>query len=289
MLDKLNSNLHFSYPGFDNKVLSSFTVSLLQKVIGDDGQQCTPLIIAARYGHDKVLKMLLSKFSPDLEQEGIVKFDDYVIEGASALWCAAGAGHLNAVKTLVRAGADVNHQTRTNSTPLRAACYDGHLDIVKYLTFHSADIHIANKYNNTCLMIAAYKGHLDVVCFLLERGANPNEKAHCGATALHFAAECGHTAVVKELLKYDAKFVANETGMTPIKAAAERTRADVVEYLAERPEVNKEEKIEALELLGASFANDRENYCPELAFKYLHKAMKLRYLKTLSIWQLKKL
>lgn len=64
----------------------------LQKVIGDDGQQCTPLIIAARYGHEKVLKMLLSKFSPDLEQEGIVKFDDYVIEGASALWCAAGAG-----------------------------------------------------------------------------------------------------------------------------------------------------------------------------------------------------
>lgn len=66
--------------------------SSLQKVIGEDGQQCTPLIIAARYGHDKVLKMLLSKFKPDLEQEGIVKFDDYVIEGASALWCAAGAG-----------------------------------------------------------------------------------------------------------------------------------------------------------------------------------------------------
>lgn len=66
---------------------------ILQKLIGDDGQQCTPLIIAARYGHDKVLKMLLSKFSPDLEKEGIVKFDDYVIEGASALWCAAGAGN----------------------------------------------------------------------------------------------------------------------------------------------------------------------------------------------------
>lgn len=36
--------------------------------------------------------MLLSKFNPDLEKEGIVKFDGYVIEGASALWCAAGAG-----------------------------------------------------------------------------------------------------------------------------------------------------------------------------------------------------
>lgn len=27
-----------------------------------------------------------------MEKEGTVKFDGYVIEGASALWCAAGAG-----------------------------------------------------------------------------------------------------------------------------------------------------------------------------------------------------
>ena len=74
-----------------------------------------------------------------------------------------GAGHLNVVKTLVKAGANVNHPTKTNSTPLRAACFDGRLDIVKYLTEHQANIHIANEYNNTCLMIAAYKGHLDVV------------------------------------------------------------------------------------------------------------------------------
>ena len=61
-----------------------------QQVIEDDGQRCTPLIVAARHGHDKVVKMLLSKFEPDIEQEGTVKFDGYVIEGASALWCAAG-------------------------------------------------------------------------------------------------------------------------------------------------------------------------------------------------------
>jgi len=70
---------------------------------------------------------------------------------------------LNIVKELVKAGADVNHPTKTNSTPLRAACFDGRLDIVTYLTQHKADIHIANKYNNTCLMIAAYKGHIDIV------------------------------------------------------------------------------------------------------------------------------
>ncbi len=91
------------------------------------------------------------------------------------------------MKALVRAGADVNHATKTFSTPLRAACFDGRLDIVKYLMEHGADIHLANKYNNTCLMIAAFKGHLDVVKSLLEAGADPNQKAHCGATALHFS------------------------------------------------------------------------------------------------------
>lgn len=38
--------------------------------------------------------MLVDKFQPDLEQEGTVKFDGSVIEGASALWCAAGTIYL---------------------------------------------------------------------------------------------------------------------------------------------------------------------------------------------------
>ncbi|KAJ8958631.1 hypothetical protein NQ318_016356 [Aromia moschata] len=253
------------------------TQILNEKISEDDGQECTPLIVASRNGHEKVVRMLLTKFNPNLEQEGIVKFDGYVIEGASALWCAACAGYLNICKTLVKSGADVNHPTKTNSTPLRAACFDGRLDIVKYLTYHNANIHIANKYNNTCLMIASYKGHLDVVSFLLENGANPNEKALCGATALHFAAECGHVDVVRELLKYSAKFSCNDAGMTPIKAAAERTRDDVVEYLLERSEISKEERIEALELLGASYANDKENYDLVKAYKYMHMSMELRY------------
>lgn len=77
---------------------------------------------------------------------------------------------MNVVKTLVRAGADINHATLTQSTPLRAACFDGRLDIVKYLVDHGADVHKLNKYNNSCLMIAAYKGkyiqNLEL-CYLL--------------------------------------------------------------------------------------------------------------------------
>ncbi|XP_060536135.1 protein fem-1 homolog B isoform X2 [Cylas formicarius] len=251
---------------------------LLRKKVVDGGtDKCTPLIIASKYGYDKVVRMLLTKFNPNIEEEGVVKFDGYVVEGASALWCAACAGHLHVVKTLVRAGANVNHPTKTNSTPLRAACFDGRLDIVKYLACHKADIHIANKYNNTCLMIAAYKGHLDVVSFLLENGANPNERALCGTTALHFSAESGHLEVVKELMSYGAQFYSSDAGMTPIKSAAERTQYKIVEFLLDQSDITKEEQIEALELLGASFANDKENYDIVKAYKYMHMSMALRY------------
>ncbi|XP_012285319.1 protein fem-1 homolog B isoform X2 [Orussus abietinus] len=249
-----------------------------QKVLDEEGEQYTPLIVAARYGHNKVVKILIEKFKElDLEQQGTVKFDGYVIQGATALWCAAGAGHLNVVKTLVQAGANVNYATQANSTPLRAACFDGRLDIVKYLIDHNADINIANMYNNTCLMIAVYKGHIDVVNFLLYNGANPNEKANCGATALHFAAECGHTKIVIELLNYGTKMTKNVNGVTPLITAAERARREIVECLVELDEVTKEEVIEAYELLGASYANDKDNYCIDRAYKYLQKAMTLRY------------
>lgn len=201
----------------------------------------------------------------------------YVIDGATALWCAAGAGHFEVVRLLVTHHANVNHTTITNSTPLRAACFDGRLDIVRYLVENHADISITNKYNNTCLMIAAYKGHDDVVEFLLERGADPNAKAHCGATALHFAAEAGHLEIVEELVRHRAAMVVNGHGMTPLKVAAESCKADVVELLLEHANCDPLSRIEALELLGASFANDRENYDIERTYDYLHTAMAERH------------
>ena len=65
-----------------------------------------------------------------MECHGKVKFENYVIEGATALWCAAGAGHLPIVKLLVKLGAQVNNPTKTNSTPLRAACFEGKIVVL---------------------------------------------------------------------------------------------------------------------------------------------------------------
>ncbi|XP_034241275.1 protein fem-1 homolog B isoform X2 [Thrips palmi] len=251
---------------------------LTQIVEEEDGQRSTPLIIASRNGHEKVVKLLVSLFHINIDQEGVVKFDGHKVVGATALWCAAAGGHLKVVKVLIKAGAEVDHPTKTNSTPLRAACFDGRLDIVRYLSEHNANVHSANKYNNTCLMVSGYRGHGDIVSYLLEKGADPNEKAQCGATVFHFAAECGQLSIVKELVACGAKSFKNEAGMTPLLVAADRTREDVVKFLIAQQFVSYEEKIDALELLGASFANDKDNYSPASAYKYMMKGMEMRFL-----------
>jgi len=243
----------------------------------DDDQKTTPFLIAAKNGHSTVIRLLLSHYGVDIEQVGTVKFDGFVIEGATALWCASGAGHFDVVQTLIEFRADVNHATYSNSTPLRAACFDGRLDIVKFLLEQNADLHIANKYNNTCLMIAACKGHTDVVSYLLKKGAELNTVTTCGATALHFAAEHGHVNIVHELMEHSAKVLQNNQNMTALDIAAESGRANVVEYFLTRSDCSKLTRIEALELLGASYANDKDNYNIQKCYHYLWLAMFERF------------
>lgn len=59
--------------------------------------------------------------------------------------------------------------------------------------------------------------------------------------------------------------------------AAERTKANIVEYLISSEQITREARVEALELLGASFANDKENYSLYRCFYYLRQAMLERF------------
>lgn len=57
-----------------------------------DGQSLTPLVVAARNGHEKVVQILITNFKVNLEQECRAQFDGHFVDGATALWCAAGSG-----------------------------------------------------------------------------------------------------------------------------------------------------------------------------------------------------
>ncbi|CAL8312133.1 unnamed protein product [Gadus morhua 'NCC'] len=256
------------------KLLSNKTPEELEALAEEKTQGGTPLLIASRYGHLEVVGYLLEQCKANVELGGSVNFDGETIEGAPPLWAASAAGHLPVVRALLRRGASVNNATLTNSTPLRAACFDGHLEIVRYLVEHSADMEVANRHGHTCLMISCYKGHKDIAKFLLDRGADVNRKSVKGNTALHDCAESGSLDIMKMLLKCNARMERDGYGMTPLLAASVTGHTNIVEYLAHQPRSVREERIDALELLGATFVDKKRDLLG--AMRYWRRAMELR-------------
>ena len=191
-----------------------------KRIISTKYNGATSLIMSCRNGHFEVVEYVVESCMASLEQSGLVNFEGENIEGAPPLWCASAAGHLKIVKYLVSKGANVNSTTKSNSTALRAACFDGHIEIVRYLVENSADIEIANRHGHTCLMIACYKGHLAISKYLISKGADLNRKSVKGNTALHDCAECGSLEIMKLLLSHNAMMASDSYNMTPLLAAA---------------------------------------------------------------------
>ena len=184
---------------------------------------------------------------------------------------------LDVVKLLIERKADVDARTLTDSTPLRAAAYIGRLDIVSCLVENGADVNACNNSEHTPLMIACYNGHMNVVTCLIERGAKMDLQDKKGNTALHEAIYKDQFKIAKELAALGASQLPNIQRLTPLLLASTNCKIDQVEYFINRPECTKEQRIEALELLGATIANEPDVYDIEKAFSYMKRGMEERF------------
>ena len=242
----------------------------------DGSHFVTPLIIAAHNGHLNSVKILLG-YGADIEARGTLKTGDQVAEGCTPLWAAAVTGHLDVVRLLIERNADVDGRTSMGSTPLRAAAYEGHLDVVRCLVERGADVNTRHyREGNTPLIVASYRGHLSVVTYLIDKGAFVDLQAKDGNTALHDAAERGHLEIVSQLLALGASQLPNNQGLTPLLYACDYCSIEIVEYLIKRPECTKKQRINALELLGATIANNSRRDTRK-AFSYMKRGMEMRY------------
>lgn len=111
------------------RVLDAETITKRDFLLKTRTDGATPLIIAARNGNTAIVQCLLDEYDVDLEQEGTVKIDGDLIECCTPLWMGSLGGHLAIVRLLLERGAEVNHTTLTNSTPLRAASFNGHTEV----------------------------------------------------------------------------------------------------------------------------------------------------------------
>ena len=254
----------------------------------------TPLICACQHGNLTIVQYLIEKAAFPVGDCGTVRFENEVIEDAPPIWVASAAGHIALVKYLLQKGADVNAVTSTNSTSLRAACFDGHFDIVEYLIQNGANIEIANQHNHTCLMIACFKKHFEIVKVLVKNGAEVNRRSRKGNTALHDCAEGGCTEIMKFLLDNGAVFQKDEYGVSPLMAAAISAHTSVVRFIMDTyitPTCDEEsildeiekgsrisptEQIDVLEMLGCSMIDKKQDLMEGL--KWWKRAEEMRSL-----------
>jgi ankyrin repeat protein len=118
--------------------------------------------------------------------------------------------------------------------PLGLAAFFGHLDAVRVLIAAGADVQATarNAFKVQPVHAAAASRNLDVLRAVLEAGGDPNVPQQQGFVPLHEAATSGNRAMAELLVKHGANpRLANEAGKTSIDLATEKGHIDLVAYL----------------------------------------------------------
>jgi ankyrin repeat protein len=122
---------------------------------------------------------------------------------------AAKKGDTAALRQLVKSDATLLSARDTDgSTPLHCAAWKGHVDAVRLLLDAGADIDAKSQndhYGDTALHAAAHGNQKDVVQLLIERGAKINAKNRVGRTPLGETTWHNATAAAKLLLAAGAR------------------------------------------------------------------------------------
>ena len=156
---------------------------------------------------------------------------------ASPVADAAMNGDLEAVRALLKNGADVNAAQGDGMTALHWAAEAGDVEMVGMLLYAGANVQGVTRLGDyTPLHLASKAGNEGVVARLLEAGADPSAYTTTGeVTPLHFAAASGSAASVEALLDHGAIVDVRESvrGQTPLMLAAGRNRLAAVRVLLE--------------------------------------------------------
>ncbi|CAN0345620.1 unnamed protein product [Ectocarpus sp. 12 AP-2014] len=109
-------------------------------------------------------------------------------DGRTALLRSCIGGHLEVARLLVEAGADVDFQDSSGTSPLGVAAVLGNKELTRYLVqIGGARLTLKNKVGWTPLMQAVVKGDLVMTRYLVDRGAAVNDGSPAGESVLDMA------------------------------------------------------------------------------------------------------
>ena len=150
---------------------------------------------------------------------------------------AAMLGDVEAVRTLLKDGAEVNTAQGDGMTALHWAAELGNVELTEMLIYGGANLEAVTRIGDlTPLHIAGEAGMGATVKALAKAGADVKARNANGSTPLHFAARAGSPDAVAALVDHGADVDVREEkwGQTPLMFAASKNRVPAIEALMER-------------------------------------------------------
>ena len=149
---------------------------------------------------------------------------------------ASAVGLVDRLKTLVAEDpARVSAYAQDGFYPLGLAAFFGHLDAVRTLIAAGADVHAAarNAFKVRPVHAAAASRNLDILRAVLEAGGDPNAPQQQGFVPLHEAATNGNREMAELLVKHGANpRLAGDAGKTSIDLATEKGHIELASWMA---------------------------------------------------------
>ncbi|NBS26403.1 MAG: hypothetical protein EBS81_08860 [Gammaproteobacteria bacterium] len=126
-------------------------------------------------------------------------------DGSTPLQWAVYDQDVEKVRTLIRAGADVNAANNYGANAMQLAAEVGHVELLDMLLDAGADVDSPNPEGQTALMLVARTGNLDAARLLVRKGATIDTPEGWGQqTALMWASARRHPAMMELLIREGA-------------------------------------------------------------------------------------
>ena len=193
----------------------------------------TPLHVAVDAAHINAVVALLEASTDGVDD--LTGFADSTRLRMPSIYMAAMRNHVEILRALLDANADINRQTSEGQTAMMVASRHGHEECFTELGERGSELNlVVDNRGNAVIHHAVSRNRIDMIVPLINYGANLDLAGEDGFTPLQIAIHHDHNIIARMLIAAGVNLdTQNDRGSTALHIACAEGNVDVVENLLE--------------------------------------------------------